>query len=217
MPIPSPSIKPLLIPGGTHTARYVGAIGVSANSVAGTRAQGTAQFYISGYYEGGVPGLEFGDILLIGPDDLQFAIVESNDMGSGNFSVLLQATQDGPAYHFPIGTEVRVSSPSEGSPNPGELITTTTGGTLGVPANSALNIDLTAFSARLRSDTHFVEQLLVTIQSFDDGIADVSPYTLLPGDFHGTPVIEYLTLNAVSDSDANEFVVTVKLPHSHTR
>lgn len=217
MPIPTPSIKPALIRGGTHTARYVGAIGVSATGAPGQKAQGSALF--TGVWTGSPPGpgLGVGDVLVIGPDNLEYSVLQANSTGSGEITVLLQAAENGPQYHFPVGTEVRVKTPGPGTPSPGELISPTAGGVATLAATSSLHIDLTAFPERLRSDPHFVDQLQVIVQGLDEGIANVTPYTLLAVDFHGTPVIEYLTVSAVSDSDANDCVVTVKMPHSHTR
>jgi len=214
MTIPSPSIKPLLVPGGLHTARYVGAIGVvGSGGGVSAKAQGVAMFEIP--FSTGVAGLNIGDLLSVGPDSLLFEILESAPNGSGDFTMLIQATEEGPLYNMPAWTQVRTTAPgSEATPD-GYLIEDTMGGATG--GGGVLHIDLTEFSERLRRDPHWVDQLQVVVQALDAGITDVGPRTLLPMDFFGAPVLEYLTLNAVSDSEANECVITVSLPHSHMR
>lgn len=90
-------------------------------------------------------------------------------------------------------------------------------GAVGVSGSAEdLNIDLTEFAAQLRNSEFFTDQLQVVFKALDDGIEVVAPPTLLVGDFHGTP-IEYVTVQVTSDSDANECLIEVILPHSIVR
>lgn len=90
-------------------------------------------------------------------------------------------------------------------------------GAVGVTGSAqSLNIDLTELNAQLRTSEYFTDQLQVVFKALDAGITAVAPPELVGSDFHGTP-IEYVTVQVDSDSEANECMIEVVLPHSIVR
>lgn len=220
MAVPSPSIKPLLVAGGTHRSRYVGAVGMSGTSLPGTKAQGVAFIQApQSWLDFPSTALQVGDHVSAG--GVEFEVVSFVVDGSNGYHATIRALNDGGyANYIAIGTPVLILNKPSSPPQPdGQIETATTGGFEGAAASALLHVDLTAFSRNLRSSRYFVEQLELQFETFDVGIPNVQPRILRDVDFtrDAQGLIEYLTLQVTSDLDANECMVTVTYPHTHMR
>lgn len=216
MTVPSPSIRPLRIAGGEHALLYVGALNVSSDSSPGEFAQGIASFLSNPDatpYSTITVGTE-----LIGTADRRYHVTQVAHM-SGFELVNVVANAQGAEYNLPVGALLTLATPQPYFPSPGNVEEAITGGAAPVVASGVLNIDLTDMSPFLRDSASFVEQLHLTIKALDLGLGNVNPYILREVDFHrdASGRIEYVTVEIESDSDANEAVVKVVLPHTHSR
>jgi hypothetical protein len=224
MAVPTPSIKPALIPGCSHTLRYVGPVHIGPGAE-GQKATAIAELVYQAdtspltYENDVVPGMR-----LQNPDSgltfvvLDVAYDEFGEISEGSWFVFLQSEEDrslnnvmGPGAEF-----VFVGEPTSQRWTGARLHSIAQDGVDAVAGSDQLHIDLTSLSPSLRSTKHFVDTLQVQFEVIDPGITGASPIELTAEHFGGSP-IEFVRFSVQSSDVANYCAITVHSPHTTGR
>ena len=214
MAVPSPSIRPVIVPGGTQIARYVGPVGVRSGSASGARTRASVLVTNTGANSPPTPPIANVGEQLLAPDGTVFTVTGLGD-SQGPYTesrvVYVESVNVGPVPSVTTGTVLTFQAEQNWLQASAPVIDIVQGRTA---EPGKLHIDLTVFQPSERKAKHFVDRLRIDFKALDGGIRYVGPHDLTRSHFGGDKVIEYVTLDIDSSDEANEALVLIHAPHT---